>query len=80
VLDGLLYRKTDTRPSRHFADTDGYQDALWGACHLRGFSLEPRLRDVGEARLFRMRRRVDEYKHIRDAFSVVFTHWSGRCA
>jgi TnpA family transposase len=81
VLDGLLYHETDLRPSRHFADTGGYQDALWGACHLLGFSLEPRLRDVGEARLFRMRRRVDEYKHIRDAFSaaintrIIREHW-----
>jgi TnpA family transposase len=68
VLDGLLFHETDLAPKRHFADTGGYQDTLWGACHLLGFSLEPRIRDIGEMRLFRMRRRIDQYEHIQALF------------
>jgi TnpA family transposase len=70
VLDGLLHHETDLTPQRHFVDTGGYQDTLWGACHLLGFSLEPRIRDIGDMRLFRMRRRVDQYEHIRALFSA----------
>jgi TnpA family transposase len=70
VLDGLLHHETDLAPRRHFADTGGYQDTLWGACHLLGFSLEPRIRDIGDMRLFRLRRRVDQYEHIRSLFSA----------
>ena len=68
VLDGLLNHETDLTPQHHYVDTGGYQDTLWGACHLLGFSLEPRIRDIGEMRLFRMRRKVDEYGNIRVLF------------
>ena len=70
VLDGLLYHETDLTPQRHFVDTGGYQDTLWGACHLLGFSLEPRIRDIGEMRLFRMQRNLDPFPHIRELFSA----------
>jgi TnpA family transposase len=70
VLDGLLHHETDLTPQRHYVDTGGYQDTLWGACHLLGFSLEPRIRDIGDMRLFRMRRRVGQYQHIRALFSA----------
>ncbi len=70
VLDGLLYHETDLSPERHFVDTGGYQDTLWGACHLLGFSLEPRIRNISEMRLFRMRRKVDQFQHIRPLFSA----------
>jgi len=69
VLDGLLHHETDLTPYHHFVDTGGYQDTLWGACHLLGFSLEPRIRDISDMRLFRMRRSVDEYQHIRALFT-----------
>jgi TnpA family transposase len=68
VLDGLLNHETDLTPQHHFVDTGGYQDTLWGACHLLGFSLEPRIRDIGEMRLFRMRRKVEEYGNIQVLF------------
>ena len=68
VLDGLLYHETDLTPQHHFVDTGGYQDTLWGACHLLGFSLEPRIRDIGDMRLFRMHRKVEEYPNIQVLF------------
>jgi TnpA family transposase len=70
VLDGLLYHETDLQPQRHFVDTGGYQDTLWGICHLLGFSLEPRLRDIDDMRLFRMRRKVNQFKHIVPLFAA----------
>ncbi|MBA3075819.1 MAG: Tn3 family transposase, partial [Anaerolineae bacterium] len=69
VLDGLLYHETDLTPQHHYVDTGGYQDTLWGACHLLGFSLEPRIRDIGEMKLFRIRRKVEEYQNIQVLFS-----------
>ena len=68
VLDGLLHHETDLTPQHHSVDTGGYQDTLWGACHLLGFSLEPRIRDIAQMRLFRMRRKVDEYGNIHVLF------------
>lgn len=68
VLDGLLHHETDLDPRHHSVDTGGYQDTLWGACYLLGFSLEPRIRDIGETRLFRMRRKVEEYENIQALF------------
>jgi TnpA family transposase len=35
-----------------------------------GFSLEPRIRDIGEMRLFRMCHNVDQFQHIRALFSA----------
>jgi TnpA family transposase len=83
VLDGLLYHETDLTPQHHYVDTGGYQDTLWGACQLLGFSLEPRIRDIGDMRLFRMRRKLEEYKQIRVLFpDAINTHairenWDG---
>jgi TnpA family transposase len=68
ILDGLLYHETDLRPREHYADTRGYTDALFGLCHLLGFRFAPRLRDLSERRLFRMRRNLDEYPHIKPLF------------
>ena len=68
VLDGLLNHETDLTPQHHYVDTGGYQDTLWGACHLLGFSLEPRIRDIGDMRLFRMHRKVEEYGNIQVLF------------
>ena len=64
----MLYHETDLTPQHHFVDTGGYQDTLWGACHLLGFSLEPRIRDIGDMRLFRMHRKVEEYPNIQVLF------------
>jgi len=83
VLDGLLYHETDLTTHHHYVDTGGYQDTLWGACQLLGFSLEPRIRDIGDMRLFRMRRKLEEYKQIRVLFpDAINTHairenWDG---
>jgi len=70
ILDGLLYHETDLRPREHYSDTRGYTDALLGLCHLLEFRFAPRLRDLSERRLFRMRRNLDEYPNIKSLFTA----------
>lgn len=68
IVDGLLYHETELRIREHYADTRGYTDLVFGLCHLLGFRFAPRLRDVSERRLFRLRRNLDAYPHIKSLF------------
>jgi TnpA family transposase len=52
VLDGLLYHDTDLVIEEHYTDTAGFTDQVFGLCHLLGFRFAPRIRDVGERRLY----------------------------
>ena len=52
VLDGLLYHDTDLVIEEHYTDTAGFTDQVFGLCHLLGFRFAPRIRVVGERRLF----------------------------
>ena len=54
VLDGLLYHETDLEIAEHYSDTHGYTDQVFGMCHLLGFRFAPRIRDLGDKRLFTM--------------------------
>jgi TnpA family transposase len=65
-----INHETDLRPREHYADTKGYTDALFGLCHLLGFRFAPRLRDLSERRLFRMRRSMDDYPNIQSLFAA----------
>ena len=52
VIDGLLNHETDLNIQEHYTDTSGYTDQIFGLTHLLGFKFYPRLRDIGEAKLF----------------------------
>ena len=52
VLDGLLYHDTDLVIEEHYTDTAGFTDQVFGLCHLLGFRFAPRIRDIGERRLY----------------------------
>lgn len=52
VLDGLLYHDTDLVIEEHYTDTSGFTDQVFGLCHLLGFRFAPRIRDIGERRLY----------------------------
>ena len=52
MLDGLLYHDTDLVIEEHYTDTAGFTDQVFGLCHLLGFRFAPRIRDVGERRLY----------------------------
>lgn len=52
LIDGLLYHETDLNIQEHYADTGGYTDQVFGLCHLLGFRFAPRLRDLGDRKLY----------------------------
>lgn len=52
MIDGLLYHETDLQIAEHYADTGGYTDQVFGICHLLGFRFAPRLRDLGDRKLY----------------------------
>jgi TnpA family transposase len=52
VLDGLLYHESDLRIEEHYTNTAGFTDHVFALMHLLGFRFAPRLRDLGETRLY----------------------------
>ena len=52
VLDGLLYHLSELNIKEHYTDTAGYTEQVFGLCHLLGFRFAPRIRDLGETRLY----------------------------
>ena len=52
VIDGLLHHETDLQIEEHYTDTAGYTDQVFGLTHLLGFRFAPRLRDIGEVKLY----------------------------
>jgi TnpA family transposase len=52
MIDGLLYHETDLDIHEHYANTGGYTDQVFGTCHLPGFRFAPRLRDLGDRKLY----------------------------
>ena len=52
VLDGLLYHQSDLQIKEHYTDTAGYTEQIFGLCFLLGFRFAPRIRDLGETRLY----------------------------
>ncbi len=52
VLDGLLYHESDLRIKEHYTDTAGFTDHVFALMHLLGFRFAPRIRDLGETKLY----------------------------
>ncbi len=52
VLDGLLYHESDLQIEEHYTDTAGFTDHVFALCHLLGFRFAPRIRNIGETRLY----------------------------
>lgn len=52
VLDGLLYHESDLRIDEHYTDTAGFTDHVFALTHLLGFRFAPRIRDLGDTRLY----------------------------
>ena len=52
VLDGLLCHESDLRIEEHYTDTAGFTDHVFGLMHLLGFRFAPRIRDLGDTKLF----------------------------
>lgn len=52
VLDGLLYHESDLRITEHYTDTAGFTDHIFALMRLLGFIFAPRIRDLGETKLY----------------------------
>ena len=52
VLRGLFYHESDLRIEEHYTDTNGFTDHVFGLMHLLGFRFAPRIRDLGETKLY----------------------------
>jgi TnpA family transposase len=52
VLDGLLYHGSGLSIDEHATDTAAATDQVFAACTLLGFRFTPRIRDLGERRLY----------------------------
>jgi len=51
VLDGLVLGAGNLPLHEHYTDTGGATDHVFALCHLLGFRLAPRLRDIGDRKL-----------------------------
>jgi TnpA family transposase len=52
MVDGLLYHETELPIHEHYTDTWGYTDQVFGMTHLLGFRFAPRIRDLGDKRIY----------------------------
>ena len=52
VLDGLLYHESDLKIKEHYTDMAGFTDHVFALMHLLGFRFAPRIRDLGDTRLY----------------------------
>ena len=52
VLDGLLYHESDLRIEEHYTDTAGFTDHVFALMHLLGFRFAPRIRDLGDTKVY----------------------------
>lgn len=52
VLDGLLYHESELQIEEHYTDAAGFTDHVFALCHLLGFRFAPRIRHIGQTRLF----------------------------
>lgn len=83
VLDGLLYHESDLRIEEHYTDTAGFTDQVFGMMHLLGYKLAPRIRDLGETKLFVPPGKLKAYTALQPMISEelkadsIKTHWDG---
>lgn len=53
MIEGLLKHCTDMDIEKNFVDTHGQSEVAFAFCHLLGFNLMPRLKNIGKAKLYR---------------------------
>ena len=52
VIDGVLHHESELDIERHYTDTAGYTDQIFGLSHLLGFMFAPRIRDISDSKLY----------------------------
>jgi TnpA family transposase len=55
VLDEILDNETDLTILEHTTDTAGYTDLVFALFDLLGMQFSPRLRDIGERQLYKLK-------------------------
>jgi TnpA family transposase len=60
LLDGILDNETDLTILEHTTDTAGYTEVIFALFDLLGLSFAPRIRDVGDQQLYRMKQQVPD--------------------
>lgn len=52
VIDGVLHHESELEIEKHFTDTAGYTEQIFGMSHLLGFMFAPRIRDLSDSILY----------------------------
>lgn len=60
VLDGILDNETDLTILEHTTDTAGYTEVIFALFDLLGLSFAPRIRDIGDQQLYRLKRQLSD--------------------
>jgi TnpA family transposase len=63
MLHGLLNHNTNKEVDRNFVDTHGQSEVGFAFCHLLGFKLMPRLKNIGSQKLYKPKSGV-HYPHL----------------
>ena len=53
MIEGILRHCTDAEIQSNYVDSHGQSEVAFAFCHLLGFRLLPRLKDIGSQRLYR---------------------------
>lgn len=65
MIEGILRHCTDAEIQKNFVDTHGQSEIGFAFCHLLGFRLLPRLKDIGSQKLYRPEAGSPEaYEHL----------------
>ena len=52
MIQGVMRHCTDMQINKHFVDTHGQSEIAFGFCHLLGFQLMPRLKNIASQKLY----------------------------
>src|SRR2546422_4843480 len=60
MIEGILRHCTDAEIAANYVDSHGQSEVAFAFCHLLGFRLLPRLKDIGSQRLYRAEKGAPE--------------------
>jgi TnpA family transposase len=70
MMEGVLRHCTDMEVDRNYVDTHGQSVVAFAFCHLLGFKLMPRFKNIGSQKLYRPEAGMsEEYPHLQEVLS-----------
>ncbi|NDI36290.1 Tn3 family transposase [Chengkuizengella sediminis] len=70
MIEGVLHHCTDMEIDRNYVDTHGQSVVAFAFCHILGFKLMPRFKNIGSQKLYRPETGMnDEYEHLQKVLS-----------